>query len=76
MVEYCFISPTTSYSYELEPAMIESSTCTAMNTSRARSTKSVGCASDRAKPSREVSPSAKCSWKSREASLKPFKAFF
>ena len=34
----------------------------------------LGCASDRVKPSRDVSTAAKCSWKSREASLKPFKA--
>ena len=74
MVKYCFISPTTSHSCELEPTMIKSSTCTAMNTLRARSTKSVGCASDRVKPSRDVSTAAKCSWKSREASLKPFKS--
>ena len=37
-----------------------------MNTLRARSTKSDGCASDRAKPSRDVSTSTKRSWKSRE----------
>ena len=65
MVKYCFISPTTSYIFELEPTMIKASTCTAVNTLRARSTKSVGCASDR------VSTAAKCLWKSREASLKP-----
>ena len=47
MVKYCCISPTTSHSCELEPTTIKSSTCTA------RSTKSVGCASDRVKPSRE-----------------------
>ena len=72
MVKHCFISPTTSHSCELEPTMIRSSTCTAMNTLRTRSTKSVGCAAGRAKPSRDVSTSAKCSWKSRDASFKPF----
>ena len=37
MVKYCFDSPTTSYSCELEPTMMKPSTCTAMNTLRARS---------------------------------------
>ena len=74
MVKYCFISPTTSDSCQLEPTMIKSSTRTAMNTLRARSTKRVGCASDRVKPSLDVSTAAKCSWNIREASLKPLKA--
>ena len=39
--------------------MIKSSTCTAMNTLHARSTRSVGCAYDRVNPSRVVSTSAK-----------------
>ena len=69
MVKYCFISPTTSYSCELEPTMIKSSTCTAMNTLRARSTKRVGCASDRVTPSRDVSTAAKCSWITVQSSL-------
>ena len=68
-VKYCFISPTTSYSCELEPTTNKSSTCTAMNTLRARSTKRVSCASDRVKPSRDVSTAAKCSWKSRSRSV-------
>ena len=46
---------------ELEPTTIQSLTCTAMNTLRARSTKSVRCAS---------------AWKSRDASLKPFTVSF
>ena len=45
--------------------MIKPSTCTALYTLRARSTTSVGCVSDRARPSLDVSTSAKCSWKSR-----------
>ena len=47
-----------------------------MRCSRAKSTERVGCASDRVKPRRDVSTAAKCSWKSPEATLKPFKARF
>ena len=69
MVKHCCISLTTSCWCELELATIKWSTCMEMNTLRARSTKSVGCASERVRPSRDVRTSAKL-WKSRDASLK------
>ena len=56
--------------------MIKSTTCTATNTLRARSVKSVGCASDSVKTSRDVSTSAKCSWKCRDASLRTLNVLF
>ena len=75
MVKHCSISLATSFSCELEGTTIKSSTCTEVNTLRAWSTKSVGCASDRVKPGRNVSTSAKRSWKSRDTSLNPFNPF-
>ena len=76
MVKHFFVPLPTSFSCEPEPTTIKPSTCTTMNTLRAWSTKSAGCASERAKPSRDVSTSAKCSWVSRDAFLNPFNAFF
>ena len=59
MVKHCFISLTTSSRCALEPTTTQSSTCTTMNTLRARSTRSDVCASECAKPSRDVSTCAK-----------------
>ena len=75
MVKHVFISLGMSCSCELKPTMIRSPMFTAMNTLRARSTKSVGCASERAKPISDGSTPAECSWKSRDAFFNPFSAF-
>ena len=72
----CFISFTTLSSCEFAPTMTRSSTCSTMYTSGVWFAKIVGFASDRVTSYCGVRMCARCSWKSRDASLKLFSTLF